>query len=347
MSKRKFLAVLIVLLAIAPIFCRLQTASAAAYYKDETAGGSWKWARKAIHWARDHEVAMGMKNGRFEPNLPVTRAQAYTMLVRLYERYETASAADPEEEFFADCQNAWYSESIRKAVSYGLLEYKKGSLFHPNEIVTRREAAAMLFGFSKLRHVADLRYQDWQNDIETLETAFSDVAPGSPNVLEIKVAHELNIVRGSGKSRFQPDKHATRAEFVKMLYRTSCILDREDFQPEDLSEILSQASSVICIASEAGDPESCPGVKLSVSEIENIQRTLSSKEWIDLTNAETLPDNLPDYWICALDDEGVPVLRIGVDDAFMENSVFLFVGQDGAWHHYMVENVRLPMPNKK
>lgn len=321
----------------------LQTASASTYYRDEVNGGTWKWAGKAIHWAMENQVAHGMGNGYFRPDLPVTRAQAYTMLMRLYEQYEEVPPLDPKEEIFEDCVNTWYTESVQKAISAGILEYRPDSLFYPDEPVTRREAAELLFHFSKLKSRWEPRYESWKDELGILESGFSDVVPGSENILEIRLARDLYIVQGSGNNRFHPDKPTTRGEFVRMLYRVSCILDREEFRPENFSEMLSKASSVTYMGSELYEPEFNPCVELSASEIESIRGALSDKEWTEITNVTELPQNLPDYWICALDDEGCPTLRIGVDDEFTEDSVFLFVGQDELWRHYVVENVKVPM----
>lgn len=348
MMKRKMIfTALFALLFFSLIIFPLQTVSASSYYRDETNDGTWRWAGRAIHWAKENEVAYGMENGYFRPDLPVTRAQAYTMLMRLYEQYEAVPSSNSKGEIFEDCVNAWYTESVQKAVSAGILEYRPDSLFYPNEPITRREAVKLLFHFSKLKSRWEPRYEDWKGELGILESGFSDVVPGSKNILEIKLARDLYIVQGGGNNCFCPDKYTTRGEFVRMLYRVSCILNRNEFQPENFSDILTQASSVTYIGSELYEPEFNPSVELSASEIANIRNALSDKRWTEFTNMAELPQNLPDYWICALDDEGFPILRIGVDDEFTENSVFLFVGQDELWQHYVVENVKVPMFEKK
>ncbi len=338
--KKRFRFLLSLLLAGALLF-GLQAASAATRYKDETDTGCWRWAGKAIHWATDRHVAEGMETGRFEPGKNITRAQAYAMLVRLYEQYEAIPPVGQSAEVFDDCKNAWYTAPIRKAVSGGLLEYRQGGLLRPNEQITRREAVAILFQLPKLKKIVEA-HSAW-NDNPGFETSFADVLPSSKNVLEIELARRLYIVQGCGENRFQPDRRVTRAEFVRMLYRAAQVQEQDPFKPEKFASILSQASAVVYQDSSSLTPPFSEGpcASLTASEIQGILQAFSGKEWAEV---QETPDNLPCYWLHVLDDENLPVLSLGVDE-LSDGSLYLFQWQNGACHEhgFIVDHVQLPL----
>jgi len=102
------------------------------------------WYYAASTWAAERSVVLGVGDGMFAPDSPVTREQFATMLYR----YSGANNESPTVnlEMFVDASRVsdWASDAVRWAVDNGILKGKDGSRLDPLGNATRAEIATML-----------------------------------------------------------------------------------------------------------------------------------------------------------------------------------------------------------
>lgn len=110
-------------------------------FTDVKEGDAGYEAVKAVYKAG---AMTGTGEGRFSPDMTVTRAQAVTVLARLAgaERAETAAFSDVE-------ANSWYSGYVGWAVEQGIVEGDGQGHFYPDRTVTAQQMALMLGRYQK------------------------------------------------------------------------------------------------------------------------------------------------------------------------------------------------------
>lgn len=95
----------------------------------------------AVLWAVENKIAGGTSDTTFEPDLPVTRAQAVTFLYRSAGK-STVSGNNP----FKDVSsNVYYFSAVRWAVAEGITAGTSASTFAPDQPCTRAEIATFLY----------------------------------------------------------------------------------------------------------------------------------------------------------------------------------------------------------
>ncbi|GLX70144.1 hypothetical protein MU1_44900 [Paenibacillus glycanilyticus] len=164
------------------------------------------------HWSRDAVVEMsklGVVSGTgpytFEPDRPITRAEAVAMAIKAYKPIVFGMPSDIR---FKDLDyDHWAYGAIAKAVQEGWIKGFPDGTFRPEQPVTRAEMA-MLIG-----------YADGVLPIPPVAGPFKDVgrahwAAPMLNALKLK-----GVISGTGDQAYEPGKKATRAEFTTILYR--------------------------------------------------------------------------------------------------------------------------------
>lgn len=110
-------------------------------FDDMKEGDEGYEAVKALYKA---EVMAGTGEGRFSPDMTVTRAQAVTVLARL------AGAEAAETNAFSDVEaNSWYSGYVGWAVEQGIVEGDGQGHFYPDMTVTAEQMELMLGRYQK------------------------------------------------------------------------------------------------------------------------------------------------------------------------------------------------------
>jgi len=188
------------------------------------------------HWARDlvsrlaaEEIVGGVGDGRFRPELTLTRAAFTKMLVEarglLVEPGGTGG--------FADTTGHWVSAQgyLAPAVKAGLVrpEEHPGGLFEPDGAITREEIAVMVVRALGLEDAACSRVVPVGpgGRAEVGGRVFTDAGEwGKPG--HVAVAVEQGIITGyleagGATYTFRPHEEATRAEAAAMVVR---MLDR-------------------------------------------------------------------------------------------------------------------------
>ena len=104
------------------------------------------WYTDAVYWARLKGLVSGYSEDKFGPNDPITREQLASILCRYaaYKDEDVSAKADLSAFSDASAASAWAVDSLKWAVSEGILSGKSGSLLDPTGTATRAEVAQML-----------------------------------------------------------------------------------------------------------------------------------------------------------------------------------------------------------
>lgn len=169
------------------------------------------WARPEVEFLASLRLAGGYPDGSFQPERPVTRAEFVQFLVAA----GGFPADEPPPPNFADVPaDAWFYRPVAAARAAGLVVGEgrpEGSVFRPQDGVTRAEAAVMLTraagpaaaherGRAALDFTDAARIPDW--------------AAGA-----VAVAREQGLLTGYPDGRFAPAAAVTRAEAAAMVAR--------------------------------------------------------------------------------------------------------------------------------
>lgn len=159
----------------------------------------------AIH----HKAYMaGFGNGYFGPGQAMTRAQAITILCRLYAGLDNFDSYARFSVYSDTPPGSWYSGYVGYAKTAGLLGVLTtgGSQLRPDQPITRAEFLALLCTFAG-ENVAGT----------TTEPRYGDVPSSHWAARYINYATERGWVQGTGDSMFQPDRNVSRAEICVMV----------------------------------------------------------------------------------------------------------------------------------
>ena len=130
---------------VVTILWRQAGAPVADYALDFTDVASDAYYAEAVRWAVSQGVAAGYGNGRFGPDDPITREQFAAILYRC-----AGSPAIPDRVLdFIDAEqiSPYAEDTLRWAVSEGLISGKGGGILDPQGEASRAQTAAMLMRY--------------------------------------------------------------------------------------------------------------------------------------------------------------------------------------------------------
>lgn len=158
------------------------------------------WANAEIDYLVQEEIIKGFSDGTFKPNQKITKTQAAIILVNALE-LKIKQHATP---YFTDVQPSHFAyNEIATAVDAGI--FPSGGKFHPNQLMTREEAAVAISNAFQLKGNGSVH--------------FSDVAPNSKSYQAIASLAENDITTGYPDGKFNPNKKVTRAQFSTLIAR--------------------------------------------------------------------------------------------------------------------------------
>lgn len=158
------------------------------------------WGQEAIVRLSSRQVINGYDDYTFQPDRPITRAEATAVLSRAFQLNKERSIA------YSDVRSShWAYGYIAKAAQAGVIEGYPDRTFGPDQPVTRMEMTAMLA--RSLNMSGKLRGQ----------VPFSDIEESYWGSGLLKQMKAEGLVRGYDDGTFRPDQQATRAEFVQLL----------------------------------------------------------------------------------------------------------------------------------
>ena len=162
------------------------------------------WAKAPILAISEKGWMIGTRDFYFEPNKPLTRAQAATLLVRVLELKGTGNNLPK----FTDVpNNHWAKSDIEIASTHGLMNGKGNQKFAPDEFLTREEMATLL---SRLLKISPEAKKD---------NPFSDISSTQWSYPYIVSMAEEKIFEGFEDNTFRPKDKVTRAQMAALLDR--------------------------------------------------------------------------------------------------------------------------------
>ena len=200
--KKRLIALL---LAVVVLGAMAAPAVAAPAFSDVSPGD---WFYNEVNFVTEKGLIDG-NNGRFEPNVNITRA---TYITALY-----ALAGKPATEYkalFSDVpQSAPHSSAVIWASNNGIVQGYPDGTFKPGNEISRAELVTMIYRYQQLV----VKFNDISADI----SGFSDVRNNNVDwALEAMTwAYGRGLINGRTASTFVPNGTATRAEGAAILRR--------------------------------------------------------------------------------------------------------------------------------
>ena len=162
------------------------------------------WAKDGILNAYLNGWVNGMSPEVFGPDVPLTRAEAAAMLVRML-GYPVAHDAEFS---FDDTKGSWAEDIVSTARHYNIISGVGGNQFAPDRPVTRQEIAVML---GNIRGIGD----------DLCPTSFSDVSSETNpwSYAAIAALSADGVFTGYTDGSFRPTDSVTRAEMAVLMTR--------------------------------------------------------------------------------------------------------------------------------
>ena len=186
-------------LAVIMVVTLLPTAFAAENSYSDTQG---HWGEDAIDRWSGYGVISGTGSGLFDPNAPLTRAQAAQIFANLLNLSATASVAQ-----YTDVTvGSWYYDAIAKCVAAGILNGTGSNTMSPNTYVSREELFVMF------ARALGIQPQASTGVTFTDSASTASWAAGYVNALA-----DMGVVGGSGDGTLAPKADIDRASVVALL----------------------------------------------------------------------------------------------------------------------------------
>ncbi len=165
------------------------------------------WYSEAVDFVTKNNLMNGTGDGKFEPDVSITRGMLVTVLYRL------SGATVTDSSTFGDvASDSYYSNAIAWATQNGIVNGVGNNLFDPEREIKREDMATIFarymtkMGIELAEANDDLVYAD--------EGEISDYAKDA--IHEMKKAGLMN---GKGENSFDPVGTATRGETATILMR--------------------------------------------------------------------------------------------------------------------------------
>lgn len=119
-------------------------------FSDVSAGA---WYANAVAWGASNGIALGDGQGKFLPDVAVTREQFATFLLRYAEYAGQSTDQRVAVDGFTDASriSAWAKNALEWAVASGIITGKPGNCIDPTGTAIRAELATMLYRYSQLK----------------------------------------------------------------------------------------------------------------------------------------------------------------------------------------------------
>ena len=166
------------------------------------------WFYSAVDYVYTRKLMDGTAGTAFSPLMTTNRAMVATILWRM-EGSPVVNYALP----YSDVQEGvWYTEAVRWAAAEGIITGYSGTVFAPNDTVTREQLATMLYRYGAYRG----------DDVSASSplTAFPDGGSTSSWAVEaMEWAVGAGLLSGKDGGKLDPAGSATRAEVATILMR--------------------------------------------------------------------------------------------------------------------------------
>ena len=172
----------------------------------------FEWARNAIEKIAEKGIIKGVGDDRFEPSKPVTKVEAWTMIIKemgwddeANEISSLISLGKKENKFKGKVQD-WGLGYVNLAYEKGLFDKFDKDLKSFHTPAKRQDIARYI--------VLALNMEDNISD-QKKPLSFKDASEVAQDYVEyVRIINQLGIMIGSSNNTFQPNKPVTRAEMA-------------------------------------------------------------------------------------------------------------------------------------
>lgn len=167
------------------------------------------WASCDINVLTENHILAGYPDRTFKPNLPVSRAEMATMVVKGLNLDDTYTSAS---NIFKDVpSNHWANKTIAKAVQNGLMAGYPNDMFKPNQSISRAEA------YTIMAKGINCPMDECQADKILSKYCDGDTVPNWAKIPVAKVLDNGGISEFPQSNVIGANKDASRAEVASML----------------------------------------------------------------------------------------------------------------------------------
>ena len=165
------------------------------------------WGEDDILFAARREMVNGTGDGKFSPQVTMSRAMFVTVLWRM-----SGSPAPAAEASFTDLTADWYREAVAWAVENGVVKGYSDTAFGPNDPVTREQMCVLMMRY--------LNCMGWSLDKTKPAIDFADADKISDWAKDaVGDCVRAGLINGVGNNMVAPQKDATRMEAATILAR--------------------------------------------------------------------------------------------------------------------------------
>jgi len=165
------------------------------------------WGEDDILFAANRGLVNGTGDGKFSPNITMSRAMFVTVLWRM-----TGGPKPEAETAFTDLTADWNKDAVAWAVEQSIVTGYNDTTFGPNDPVTREQMCVLM-----------MRYLDclgWALDKTNPAANFADADQISTWAADaVKDCTQIGLINGVGENRAAPKKNANRMEASAILTR--------------------------------------------------------------------------------------------------------------------------------
>lgn len=165
----------------------------------------FNWAKESINSLYAKGIIGGIGNGKYGPQLKLTRAQFTTMLVNLLKLTDN----DSQMQFIDVLKGIWYYDKLAAASQNEIIKGKSVTIFAPNEYATRQDIALIVSRVLKMQGIVSPNTTVSIKDFAKIY----DYAKGG--VIETV---KTGIMKGDPDGNFRPLNSITRAEAAVIIY---------------------------------------------------------------------------------------------------------------------------------
>lgn len=167
------------------------------------------WASCDINTLTENNVIAGYPDRTFKPNLPVSRAEMATMVVKGFNLNDDVTCAS---NIFKDVpKHHWANKTISKAVANGIMTGYPNDTFKPNQPISRAEA------FTIMSKGINCPMDDCKAEKVLEKYCDGNTVPDWAKVPVAKVLETGGISDFPNPNEISPNKDASRAEIASML----------------------------------------------------------------------------------------------------------------------------------
>jgi hypothetical protein len=170
------------------------------------------WYGDNVYYLNTKGIINGYPDRTYKPINTVNRAEFITLVIQTLETEGYLYTWNWYDEMpYSDIiKNSWYEKYVYTAYEYGLLDEIADDTFHPDQAVTRAEAAQVIANIIETFGIV-------AENPNMLIPVFDDVSYNEWYVDAIDTVYENGVMTGTSQSTFEPLKHLNRAETATVI----------------------------------------------------------------------------------------------------------------------------------